>query len=363
MGWKYQGLHLLSLLKLHWRARHIIEGSQWELRGALAGQARFGQSISAGRGESVAYQLRRNLHRLEKGLSMVPQRPVFAESYILETIALFGKVLALEDPGYAPLKRWGTNVLDAYFAAVGESAVLNQARGEFARLETQIPGQLEPYRSRPLAPEVATCDRERLSAPYVRDLTPLPISIGDMLTLAKRRRSVRTFTQVPVPHELIDQAIDVARYSPSACNRQPFEYRIYDDRQMVRDIAKISIGTDGYAENIPCICVLTGQLRAFPETRDRHLIYIDGSLSAMAFLFALETLGLSSCAINWPELDSTERRLARLLNLAPDERPIMLIAIGYPDPVGKVPYSEKKPVEQLRRYNYIRPKDAEGEAP
>ena len=39
------------------------------------------------------------------------------------------------------------------------------------------------------------------------------------------------------------------------------------------------------------------------------------------------------------------------LHLAPYERPIMLIAVGHPDPGGMVPRSQKKPLHTLRRYN------------
>lgn len=40
-----------------------------------------------------------------------------------------------------------------------------------------------------------------------------------------------------------------------------------------------------------------------------------------------------------------------LINLEPHERVIMLISVGYPDPDGMVAYSQKKPIEQIRRYN------------
>ena len=39
------------------------------------------------------------------------------------------------------------------------------------------------------------------------------------------------------------------------------------------------------------------------------------------------------------------------MNLDVDERVIMLIAIGYPDPQGLVAYSEKKSLAVIRRYN------------
>jgi nitroreductase len=87
--------------------------------------------------------------------------------------------------------------------------------------------------------------------------------------------------------------------------------------------------------------------------RDRHVIYIDTALAAMAFQFALETLGLASCCINWPDIERLEIAMGKLLNLRPDERVTMCMSIGYPDPEGKVPFSQKKSLDQLRSYNRI----------
>jgi len=140
--------------------------------------------------------------------------------------------------------------------------------------------------------------------------------------------------------------------SPSACNRQPFEFRVFDDPGWVRKVANSPYGTSGYADNIPVMIVVVGQLRCYSEERDRHLIYIDGALASMSLLYALEVQGLSSCCINWPDVEERERELAGLMNLDPDERGIMLIAAGYPDPEGMVASSRKKPLDAIRRYNF-----------
>ena len=62
------------------------------------------------------------------------------------------------------------------------------------------------------------------------------------------------------------------------------------------------------------------------------LVYIDGSLAAMQLMLALESLGLSSCSINWPDVEERERQLAKILGLAYQERTVMLLAVGYADP-------------------------------
>jgi nitroreductase len=97
---------------------------------------------------------------------------------------------------------------------------------------------------------------------------------------------------------------------------------------------------------------VVGNLSGYARERDRHIIYIDGGLASMSFMLALETLGLSSCGINWPDIPKKEEEMASLLNLDPHERVVMLIAVGYPDPDGMVASSQKKDLDLIRRYNF-----------
>jgi nitroreductase len=99
------------------------------------------------------------------------------------------------------------------------------------------------------------------------------------------------------------------------------------------------------------VVAIVGNQGAYFDERDRHLIYIDGSLAAMAFQFGLETLGLSSCCINWPAIYSLENKMETLLHLEKYERIVMFLSVGYPDPEGLVPYSQKKVVDELRSFN------------
>jgi nitroreductase len=102
------------------------------------------------------------------------------------------------------------------------------------------------------------------------------------------------------------------------------------------------MGTAGFASNLPALAVVVGDLSAFPLERDRHVIYIDGSLAAMQFMLALETLGLASCPINWPDIDAREAAMAKHLGLKPYERVVMLIGFGYAKDDGLIPFSRKR---------------------
>ncbi len=304
-----------------------------EHRALIAGRIRYAREAKGDGNSSVL--LRRNVHRMEKGLIMRPRRPIFARSYIIETVAAFEDLIQYcgEDCDQREELQWAHDVLAEYFSItdVTDDAV-NAARKQFESLPPIQDG--------------------RQLKPYVRDLEGLPpVDYESMLELAKRRRSVRWYDQRPVARETIDKAMVVAGYSPSACNRQPFEFRIVDAPDKIAEISSIPMGTKGFNHNFPGVIAVVGRLSAYFHDRDKHVIYIDASLAAMSFLYALETLGVASCIINWPDIPKLERKMEKALELRADERVVMLISYGHPDPTGMVPYSQKKNLKQLRRYN------------
>jgi nitroreductase len=193
---------------------------------------------------------------------------------------------------------------------------------------------------------------EGARVPYAQSSVPAAsVDYDELLGLARRRRSVRWFLPQVPDRAAIDRAIDVAAMAPTACNRQPYRYVVLDQPDLVVKAAKLAGGTTGYAEQVPALIVVLGNLGAYFHERDRHLIYIDASLSAMSLLFALETQGLSSCVINWSDVPQREAGMRKLLGLSHRERPIMLIAVGHADATGQLPYSSKKELDMLRSFN------------
>ena len=301
-----------------------------EHRAVLAGRLAYYRGLERPLHSSPL--LRRNVHRLEKGLVMRPRAPSFAADYIGETVdelarlRTAGQLEAAED-------KWAGDVLDEYFAVVRDTPPIEQARVRYGALTAAQ----EHHGSQRSVPQ------PRASWPAA------PVSYDDFLALCRRRRSVRWFESRPVPRELVVRALDAAAQAPSAGNRQPFMFRYLEEADDAHRIAAIAMGTTGYAGNIPALVVLLGDLSCYPAERDRHVVYIDASLAAMQFMLALETLGLASCPINWPDVESLERQMARELKLPWHLRPVMLIAVGYADPAGGIPYSAKKPAAALLR--------------
>jgi nitroreductase len=303
-----------------------------EYQSVLAGKAKHLKE--AKNNEGNYFLLVRNIHRLEKGLLMRPRREVFAEGYIKETMDSYSGIMKNAEK-YEPSQiKWFSDVLTEYFTVVGNNTKIDTEKGRFNKIKIDK-GHQGPRK-----------------IPYFRnDNDKSPISYDDFYRLSRQRRSVRWFEDMPVPRDLIDKALEVALQAPSACNRQPFEFRIFDEPDMVQKISNTPMGTVGYANNIQSIAVVVGKLDAYFSERDRHIIYIDASLASMSFMYALETLNLSSCPINWPDIEDREKKMDKILNLELHERPIMLIAIGYPHKEGKVAFSEKRSIKLARRYN------------
>ncbi|MFC3580127.1 nitroreductase family protein [Sphingomonas hylomeconis] len=310
-----------------------------EHRSVLAARARHISDVFAGRGN--LYMLRRNVHRIEKGLIMKPARPIFALAMIEDTVRAFGDCLHSVDCGGQQdvvSLQWSRQVLDEYFSRVHDHDIV--ARARFAYDAT-------------IARHDARLADDRHRAPFKRlPDTGLP-TIEHMEAMALYRRSVRWFTDRPVPREVIDRAVEVAGASPTACNRQPFRFAIYDSPEAVAKVGAIPKGTPGWLHQIPCFIVIIGKFDAFRYERDRHIPYIDGCLAAMSLIYALEAQGVSSCCVNFPDYAETEKRMAETLGLPAWERAVMCLAIGYPDLDERVPYSQKLPLDGLRQYNKL----------
>jgi len=287
------------------------------------------------------FLLTRNTHRIEKGLLMVPRRPVFARDYIGETIDSFEGIWKSNEVKDNVQLKWFHDVLESYFHECQRDEYLDL---QFTRFKNIVNNDS-------VSDDFYGCETK--SIPYKRlDADRSLISFDEFYKLTRQRRSVRWFLNKPVPRDLIDKAILAGNLSPSACNRQAFEFRVFDQHELVDEVVSYPMGTKGYAHSVPVMVVLVGNLDAYFDERDRHVIYIDASLAAMPFMLALETLGLSSCAINWPDIEERERKMDKFLRLGKHQRALMCMGVGYPDPNGLVAFSEKRPIDLIRKYNY-----------
>lgn len=275
------------------------------------------------RHQTTSPLLRRNIHRIEKGIIMTPRKPTFALEYIEETIEEYIKCVATNEFDSVELK-WAYDVLNQYFISVKSTPFISIMRSKFNNSTANI-----------------DADSSTKFSPLQVNSDKASIDPAAFQKLCQNRFSTRHFLGKQVPRDIIKQAIDIAGTAPSACNRQPYRFHLASDDKICSKISNLALGTSGYRDHIHNLFVVTASSSYYEFERDRHIIYIDSSLATMQLVLALESFGLASCIINWPDIEGREQKLSHALNLAPHERAIMLIAFGYPDDNAKTPYSAK----------------------
>jgi len=276
------------------------------------------------------YFLRRSIHRLEKGVIMPDRKEVFAQKYIFETVKAFVQEAQKLDND-PKLVKWANDVLNMYFSFVKPEGVIKDAYKLYS--ENYIESS-KPY-----------------YIPHKKIITEKKhIKYDDFLNFCKQRSSCRIYQKTPVSRDLLKKAFDAALHSPSACNRQPYEFYVFDKPDDIAKLIKIPGGASGFDKEIPVLIFLIGDLSAFFDERDRHLIYIDGGLITMTLMLALETLGLSSCALNLPDIEEKEKELEKQLKLPKHKRGLLALTVGYPELNCKIPCSKKKSFSQTIKY-------------
>lgn len=299
-----------------------------EKRAVLAGN---NQHFHGEKNRNHQMFLRRSVHRIEKGLISRPMRKSFAADYIVRTVTTYSNLVAQADVD-AGEAQWARDVLARYFEATAESGDwrVKDARrlwNDTRHAETVLDEHLSPFPYSPIVPGEGQFE--------------------SLAEVANHRRSVRWFEQKPVPRELVERAAEVGLTAPSACNRQSYRVELLEEDALRRTVAAIPMGTAGFSQQIPLLGVLIGQHRGYEHHRDRHAIYVDGGLFSTGFILGLESLGLSTCCINWPEIPQLNGKMSRALGLRDDERVIMLIAIGYGIDAQEVPRSHKRDLKGL----------------
>lgn len=276
--------------------------------------------------------MRRHIHGLEKGLMNEPMKEVFALDYIEETVEIFSKLPRTE--ANKPLLDWSHDVLYLYFTKVANHPKIQKAKHIFEASRYQKNAALHH------TPFLLPVNEDGKAAEEAFE------------KLVRSRKTVRWFEKGRTPErEKIDKAIELASLAPSSCNRQPFEFRVFDKKELVDKIIHLAPGTRGFNENVPMVILINGKMNVSPSPGDRQLMYIDASLAAMNLMNALHSMGLASSAINWPDIKKLEIPIRKLVKMEHYTRPVMLLAVGYPHGERLVACSTRKHLDELRQYN------------
>jgi nitroreductase len=144
----------------------------------------------------------------------------------------------------------------------------------------------------------------------------------DRISFLSGLRAVRSFSPDPIPPEVLDDVLEVARWSGSASNRQPWELVIIRDRQTLRSLARV----EGYAGHLAdaalgIVPVMSGQ-------REEQEVYDEGRLSERIMLAAFAH-GVGS-SIGW-FVGEGVAAVKDILSIPEGRRVRTALSLGYPD--------------------------------
>jgi nitroreductase len=189
------------------------------------------------------------------------------------------------------------------------------------------------------------------------------------------RRTVRDFSSQPVPYELIETAIRIAGRAPSGANQQPWTFVVVSDPQIKRQIriaaeaeekesyehrmpgdwlaALAPLGTTWHKEFLETVPYLIAVFR-----QDYGMVpQPDGSEKKIKHYYVQESVGIACgflvAALHWMGLATLTHTpspmgfLAKILNRPPNEKPYLLLPVGYPAENAMVPDIQKKPLSEI----------------
>lgn len=195
---------------------------------------------------------------------------------------------------------------------------------------------------------------------------------GDFYELMRARRTVRDFSAEDAPLALIERAIATAGTAPSGANMQPWRFVVVRNAEIKRRIREAAeeeerksyggrmperwlrrlapLGTDWqkpFLETAPYLIVVfrLDYLidEATGETEPTYYSAESVGIAVGLLLAALHNAGLATLT----HTPSPMRFLSEILGRPKNEKPYVLIPVGYPASDARVPDIERKPLDEI----------------
>ena len=145
------------------------------------------------------------------------------------------------------------------------------------------------------------------------------------------RSSVRFYKSVDISEDDIRQAYDIAKLTPSACNRQTCKVYVYRDSERKNQILDNQLGNQGWADKAPVLFVVTSDVSRFGGTYEHSQALIDGGLFSMNFMWGLHLKHIGSCFKMYIREHHRTAEFRKICGIPNNEIPIVLILAGYYD--------------------------------
>jgi nitroreductase len=178
----------------------------------------------------------------------------------------------------------------------------------------------------------------------------------EVLEAIYKRRSIREFTDEPVPDEILNQILEAGTWAPSAGNMQAWEFVIVKDLAARRKLvdttdagvtARAGVYTQEWIMSAPIVIVVCYDVKRMTGRyghKGRNLMTImDCMLCVENMILAAMHFGLGTCCV----VGFDPVRLKEVLPIPKEIFPLLLLPLGFPAQYPSAPY--RLPVSDLLR--------------
>ena len=282
-------------------------------------------------GNGLSYNILFNTHTLEKGLSHFDLRP-FGEKKIKTIIDLLKKQLNFNN--YERLFSFvnGINSLREY------KKVYKEHKWTYKQEYKEVSDFLKDYEN----------IKEQRAGAYILTKEELKNDYDiDYYKFIKSRHSTRNYKNIPLKMEDIKKAIEMAKFSPSACNRQYIKVHYYPKGKMRENVIDYSIGKGGFYLDGVNTFIITFDTNALHDAGERNQGYFNAGLFSTNFVNALHSLGIGTCFIEFNNSVEEEQKLKKLNEIPYNERIAVILFAGYYDEKSFFCVSPRKDSEEF----------------
>ncbi|MFX1594342.1 MAG: nitroreductase family protein [Promethearchaeota archaeon] len=155
------------------------------------------------------------------------------------------------------------------------------------------------------------------------------------LNFLKGRRSIRSFQDKPIKEKELEMILEAGRWTPSASNRQPWEFIVIKNKQTLIKLAKcLSYGR--FMKEVPIAIAIVAKIKTSPKW-----YLIDTSLVSMNMMLMAWSLGIGTCWIG----AMNRQKAKEIIGLGDNDHLLTVLPFGYingdiPEPTFRKPLNK-----------------------
>lgn len=297
-------------------------------RSALIG---FG---SANKGNLSALIIK-DSHRIEKGLSLHDMRIGFGKNVVNKLIANLERYINLYEEDYCV--KYGVLSLQAYVDKHKDypDLIILKAIHDFL---SGVSFSTEGFYA----------GIDSYTQPKYFEKSDLCFS-----EFMKSRRSVRDFTGQKIDQEVVAEAVDMARFTPTVCNRQSGKVYFYNSPDDIRRLLELQNGNSGFGDKLGGVIIVTSDMTSFEGAGERNQMFVDGGLFLMNLLLSLHHLRVGACSLNWSVKYKIDKKMKKMTGIPSSEAIICLVGVGHVEEELFIASSPRKTLAEVYKFSNL----------